>query len=143
MSFFKISRFCTWRFEGEGKIFKNALSNKYSTGIKHHRFGKTLLLNIWQLCTMKSWDIGWTYFQAASCCYQKNKYSFTKGTYVQQRSSQNHILVTIIQVAILRNRENDKLSDNFHYYYLLYNILHVSYIHLLVCNANPYDTSFD
>ena len=27
----------------EGEIFTNVLSNKYSTGIKHHRFGKTLL----------------------------------------------------------------------------------------------------
>ena len=42
---------------------------------------------------------------------------------------------TFVQVAILRNRENDKLLNNFYivirYYYLLYNILPASYMHLL------------
>ena len=38
---------------GGGTIFKYALSNKYSTGIEHHRFSKTLLPFIRQLLTIK------------------------------------------------------------------------------------------
>ena len=86
-----------------------------------------------------------TYFSGSLVLLPGEKIFIHKGD-IQQRGSQNHILVTIIQVAILRNQQKDKLSNNFYNiircYYLLYNILYVSYIHLLSGTDVSSDTSF-
>ena len=178
MSFFKISRFCkgcnqAWRFEGEGKLSKMhypiniSLESSIIVLVKHWYllYDSCVPWNFERkIVAVKNLKIGFqvvnfsryrmdSFFRQLRAAIRRTNIHSQRGhatakfleSYCSHYCSSSHI----------ENRENDKLSNNFYnvirYYYLLYDVLPVSYMHFLsgadvcwnqslVCNANPYDT---